>query len=98
MDFKGLSAAMAFGAVVSTSLVAAEVPAAAAPVPDLQGTPTACRTSDALSDAQMEGIVGAGEPNHAICFVAGICSTVWPWGTLLCGPSALVCVHYLWNY
>jgi hypothetical protein len=98
MDLKSLSAAMAFGMVVTTSLVAAEAPAPAAPLPDDYGAPTACRTSDALSDVQMQGTVGAGEPNQAICYVAGICSTLWPWGTLLCGPSALVCVHYLWNY
>jgi len=28
----------------------------------------------------------------AICYTAGICSSIWPIGTLICGPTAVGCI------
>jgi hypothetical protein len=58
-------------------------------------TARACkRTPVALSEGQMS-ITSAGTPMDAICFVAGTCVTIWPVGTLMCGPTFIGCIiHY----
>jgi hypothetical protein len=96
---KGISSAVAFGMVVTSSLAAAEVSQPAASSSDLANLPAACATPapGALTDAQMEGTVG-GAPIDGICFVAGICTSVWPFGTLICGPTAVGCAVHYWMY
>jgi hypothetical protein len=49
-----------------------------------------------LSEGQM-AFTTAGSPMDAICFIAGMCATVWPIGTLICGPTAIGCIIYYWQ-
>jgi hypothetical protein len=96
---KGLTSAVAFGMVVTSSLAAAEVSQPVASSSDIGSLAGACAApaAGALTDAQMQGTVG-GAPIDGICFVAGICSSVWPFGTLICGPTAVGCVVHYWTY
>jgi hypothetical protein len=57
-----------------------------------------CRPSrtTALSPNQLSDAT-AGKPMDGICFVAGACTTIWPIGTLICGPTALGCAIYYWQ-
>jgi hypothetical protein len=49
-----------------------------------------------LTEGQM-AFTTAGKPIDAICYIAGACSTVWPIGTLICGPTGIGCIIYYWK-
>ena len=88
-----LTLALSTGLVVGVSAVAQ---------PDYSGAqaPTAYKScsqrSSGLTESQMNQING-GKPIDGICFVAGICTSIWPIGTAICGPTALGCAIYYWQ-
>jgi hypothetical protein len=49
-----------------------------------------------LSDAQMT-YTTAGNPMDAICWIVSACVTIWPIGTLLCGPTGIGCIIYYYQ-
>jgi len=47
------------------------------------------RLSEEVED---DGPSDAEKAMNAICYVAGACASVWPLGTLICGPTVVGCV------
>jgi hypothetical protein len=85
------------GSMVSTGAMLRPTVAHAAPASQTGRVATKCRqpTTAALSTSELRDAT-AGKPMDAICFVAGVCSTVWPIGTLICGPTMIGCAIMYW--
>ena len=52
--------------------------------------------ASALSEPQLRS-TNAGNAFDGICFLVGICTAVWPIGTLICGPTAIGCTIHYWQ-
>jgi hypothetical protein len=89
---------LAAGSLLTGAAALRPAVAHAAPVPQAGQFAKGCRpaASTPLSANQLSDAT-AGKPMDGICYVAGICTTIWPIGTLICGPTAIGCVIYYWQ-
>lgn len=90
---KGMAAILVCCLMVATSVYTHPLAASADLAVDA-ATPVACTdvgpSTGMLTAGEMASFVG-GDPVDGICYVAGVCTGFWPYGTLICGPTATGC-------
>ncbi len=87
---------LALCALMPVGIVAQPHTAYATTLSTVQATKCRQPSAASLSGAEMT-VTTAGAPIDGICFIVGICTGVWPIGTLICGPTAIGCVIHYWK-
>ena len=93
---KQLSVLLVLSAVLPAGVAARPHTAYASTIPGARMAKSCKGAAVPLSEGQM-AFTSAGQPIDGICFIVGVCTGMWPIGTLICGPTAIGCVIHYWQ-
>jgi hypothetical protein len=93
---KQVAVLLALCALLPAGLAARPHTAYASTVPTAHSIKACNAPAVPLTEGQM-AFTTAGSPMDAICYIVGACSTIWPIGTLICGPTGIGCIIYYWQ-